>query len=110
MSRKRVIEALSSSSSSSNSMRCRNVKARMTSENRDQDEKNVTEKLVCESVTRIPFCFYETDSITLAKSLIGKILCRKLTDNRTVIKGRIVETEAYPGESILISTDCHNTC
>lgn len=37
--------------------------------------------------------FFQKDVVTLAKSLIGKILCRKI-DNLT-LKARIIEAEAY---------------
>lgn len=37
--------------------------------------------------------FFQKDVVTLAKSLIGKILCRKI-DNPT-LKARIIEAEAY---------------
>lgn len=37
--------------------------------------------------------FFQKDVVTLAKSLIGKVLCRKI-DNFT-LKVRIIETEAY---------------
>jgi DNA-3-methyladenine glycosylase len=37
--------------------------------------------------------FYRTDSVDLAKKLLGKIIVRKIDD--VVIKARIVETEAY---------------
>ena len=39
--------------------------------------------------------FFMTDAVTLSKSLLGKILVRKL--NNTLIKCRIVEVEAYIG-------------
>lgn len=41
--------------------------------------------------------FYDVDSITLGKALLGKVLCRKISSSGKVLKGRIVETEAYPG-------------
>lgn len=40
--------------------------------------------------------FYDVPCEDLAKSLLGKVLVRRL-DNGTVVKGRIVETESYPG-------------
>lgn len=39
--------------------------------------------------------FYKRDGITVAKELLGKVLCRK--DGDTIYKGRIVEVEAYLG-------------
>lgn len=40
--------------------------------------------------------FYDRPCEELAKSLLGKILARRLDDN-TVLRGRIVETECYLG-------------
>lgn len=37
--------------------------------------------------------FFQKDVVMLAKSLIGKILCRKV--NNLILKARIIETEAY---------------
>lgn len=37
--------------------------------------------------------FFQKDVVTLAKSLLGKVLCRKI-DN-FILKARIIETEAY---------------
>ena len=39
--------------------------------------------------------FYSTDTITLSKKLLGKVLVHKINDK--VLKGIIVETEAYIG-------------
>lgn len=39
--------------------------------------------------------FFLSDGVTLAKNLLGKILVRKIGD--TILKVRIVETEAYMG-------------
>ena len=47
--------------------------------------------------------FYKQDALTVAPSLIGKLLCRKLP-NGEVLKVRITETEAYRGEE---DTACH---
>lgn len=54
--------------------------------------------LVPESTNSIPFQplprkFYDRDTITVARELIGSLLIRKI-DNRTIVT-RIVETEAY---------------
>lgn len=49
---------------------------------------------------------YSIDAVTAAKALLGKWLCRRLEDG-TVLKARIVETEAYCGES---DTACHAHC
>ena len=46
---------------------------------------------------------YAVDAVTGAKMLLGKWLCRRLSEGR-VLKARIVETEAYCGES---DTACH---
>lgn len=50
--------------------------------------------------TRLSFDFYNKECTDLAVSLLGKVLCRKVSD--TVISGYIVETEAYVGFPILI--------
>ena len=49
---------------------------------------------------------YAVDAVTAAKKLLGKWLCRRLA-NGTVLKARIVETEAYRGEG---DTACHAHC
>ena len=46
---------------------------------------------------------YGVDAVTMAKALLGKILCRRLDDGN-VVRVRIVETEAYFGEE---DTACH---
>ena len=46
--------------------------------------------------------FYINSAIELAPKLLGKLLCRKI--NQQIIKLRIIETEAYYGES---DTACH---
>lgn len=38
--------------------------------------------------------FFKTDVVTLSKKLLGKVICRNLEDG-TVLRSRIVETEAY---------------
>jgi hypothetical protein len=45
---------------------------------------------------RLKDSFYNVPCEDLAKGLLGKILVRRLNDG-TVLKGRIVETECYPG-------------
>ena len=46
---------------------------------------------------------YGYDAVTMAKRLLGRVLCRRLDDG-TVLRARIVETEAYFGEE---DTACH---
>lgn len=46
---------------------------------------------------------YRLDAVAMAKELLGKVLCRRLDDG-TVVRARIVETEAYFGEE---DTACH---
>lgn len=43
--------------------------------------------------------FFEIPAINLAQNLLGKILCRKLSDGK-IIKKWICETEAYGGFEI----------
>jgi DNA-3-methyladenine glycosylase len=47
-------------------------------------------------INRFKDNFYDVPCEDLAKGLLGKILVRRLNDG-TVLKGRIVETECYPG-------------
>ena len=46
---------------------------------------------------------YQRDAVGMAKVLLGMTLCRRLEDG-TVLRARIVETEAYFGEE---DTACH---
>ena len=46
---------------------------------------------------------YSADAVTMAKGLLGMTLCRRLDDG-SVLRARIVETEAYFGEE---DTACH---
>ena len=46
---------------------------------------------------------YRRDAVAMAKALLGTTLCRRLDDG-TVLRARIVETEAYFGEE---DTACH---
>ena len=39
--------------------------------------------------------FYNRDTLTVAKELLGKVLVRNI--NGVTLKGKIVETEAYIG-------------
>lgn len=48
------------------------------------------------SGVRLSEQFYDRPCEDVAKSLLGKVLARRLDDD-TVIRGRIVETECYPG-------------
>ena len=43
----------------------------------------------------LPLKFYQQDTLTVAQQLLGKILVRQI--GQKLIKGRIVETEAYLG-------------
>lgn len=47
-------------------------------------------------MNKVAYDFYNVPCENLAKSLLGKILVRKL-DNGILLKGRIVETECYLG-------------
>ncbi len=46
--------------------------------------------------------FYKINTIETAKNLLGMILCRRL-ENGTILRGKIVETEAYTQEE----PSCH---
>lgn len=45
---------------------------------------------------RLPESFYNVPCLDLAKNLLGTILVRKCIDG-SILKGKIVETECYPG-------------
>lgn len=55
---------------------------------------------------RLSAADYAVDAVTAAKLLLGKWLCRRLPDG-SVLRARIVETEAYCGEK---DTACHAHC
>lgn len=40
--------------------------------------------------------FFERDTLSVAKDLLGKVICRKIGNG--TLRGRIIETEAYVGE------------
>lgn len=47
---------------------------------------------------RLTRAFYDKPCSELAKDLLGKVLCRRLPGGASrVVRGRIVETEMYPG-------------
>lgn len=54
-------------------------------------------------IMKLPREFYSQSALTVAPSLIGKLLCRKLEDGQ-ILKKRITETEAYCGEE---DSACH---
>ena len=41
--------------------------------------------------------FFDLSCVELAKSLLGKVICRKSLKNGQILSGMIVETECYPG-------------
>ena len=47
---------------------------------------------------RLKRTFFDNNCDVMSKKLLGKILCRKLDDG-TILKGKIVETEMYPGST-----------
>jgi DNA-3-methyladenine glycosylase len=49
-----------------------------------------------ESLRRLPASFYGRDALSVARDLLGTVLCRRLSDG-TVRRGRLVEVEAYDG-------------
>jgi DNA-3-methyladenine glycosylase len=52
---------------------------------------------VAQKYRRLPRSFFKRDTVTVAKELVGKIIFRKWEDK--LLKGMIVETEAYPGNN-----------
>ena len=49
--------------------------------------------------------FFENKTLIVAKNLLGQVFCRRL-DNGKILKGKIVETEAYTQEE----PSCHAYC
>ena len=45
---------------------------------------------------RLSLAFYRRDTPAVARDLLGRLLCRRLPDG-TVLRGRLVEVEAYDG-------------
>jgi DNA-3-methyladenine glycosylase len=45
---------------------------------------------------RLARSFYRRDTLVVARDLLGRTLCRRLPDG-TVLRGRVVEVEAYDG-------------
>ena len=45
---------------------------------------------------RLSLTFYRRDTLAVARDLLGRLLCRRLPDG-TVLRGRLVEVEAYDG-------------
>lgn len=58
-----------------------------------------TEILVSPKTKQLTREFYSKPSVELSRSLLGKVLVRKLPSGE-IIKGTIVETEAYPGTNV----------
>lgn len=52
---------------------------------------------MAEKNKRLDKSFFTRNAVTVARELIGKIICRKL--GNSILKGMIVETEAYPGKN-----------
>ncbi len=48
------------------------------------------------SAKRLDAGFYRRDGLTVARDLLGRVLCRRREDG-SVLRGRIVEVEAYEG-------------
>ncbi|XP_011263383.1 DNA-3-methyladenine glycosylase isoform X1 [Camponotus floridanus] len=59
------------------------------------------------SSSRLQYKFYDIPCEELAQQLLGKVLVRYL-ENGTILKGRIVETEAYLGTIDKASHTCQN--
>jgi len=58
---------------------------------------------------KLPLSFYEQPTLSVATSLLGKILVRRLAlpERIVVLKGRIVETEAYLAHPRYADESCH---
>ena len=52
---------------------------------------------------KLPLSFFQRDCLEVAPDLVGKLLCRQ-TEDGSIIRLRITETEAYRGEE---DTACH---
>lgn len=78
-------------------MSSRNKRRKIETETLNQTSDNNTTPLVSNiQENRLNADFYNVSSESLAKNLLGKILVRKLSCG-TLLKGKIVETECYPG-------------
>lgn len=61
------------------------------------------------STVKLQRSFFDQDTISLSKALLGKVLCRRLPGTGEIVKGTIVETEAYPGVGDAASQSCKGT-
>ncbi|ODM95369.1 putative 3-methyladenine DNA glycosylase [Orchesella cincta] len=74
---------------------------------KDEEETSINFQSETEPpATKLPRSFYDQDTISLSKALLGKVLCRKLPQTGDIVKGTIVETEAYPGVGDAASKSC----
>src|SRR5262245_34770213 len=48
-------------------------------------------------VKRLPPSFYRRDTLEVARDLLGRVVCRRLRAADGVLRGRLVEVEAYDG-------------
>lgn len=67
----------------------------------ENSEENITEKIG----ERLGRDFFDIPCLELATALLGKLLVTKL-ETGLILKGRIVETEAYPGGEDKASRTC----
>lgn len=58
---------------------------------------------------KLPPAFYQQPTLSVATALLGKILVRRITfsDREVVLKGKIVETEAYLADPRYGDESCH---
>ncbi|XP_043280101.1 DNA-3-methyladenine glycosylase-like isoform X3 [Venturia canescens] len=69
----------------------------MKEELKQLEDPPVTQEEKATSSKKLSYSFFNIPCMDLAKKLLGKILVRRL-ENGIILKGRIVETEAYLGE------------
>ncbi|CAF1355782.1 unnamed protein product, partial [Didymodactylos carnosus] len=66
-----------------------------------ENEEQMSKKICLNPCIRLTKSFFSTDYLKVCREILGKILVRRYFDSETqettLLKGRIVEVEAYPG-------------